>query len=352
MSKPGIEIDVFGTTAGGLTVDRYTLTNGRGMKVRIITFGATVTELWTPDRNGQFADVVLGFDDLASYETRSPYFGATVGRVAFRIVGAEFSLDGKQYRLTQNDGLHHLHGGTPGFSHVVWKAEPLYGEPIPTVKFTHRSSDGDQGYPGALDVTAIYALGEDNDLRIEFTATAEQATLLNMTHHSYFNFAGAGCGDILDHVVQIDADRWIPTSEPDVPTGQIADVGGTPFDFRQPTTIGSRIREAGGTPLGYDLCYLHNHADEGLVRVASASDRRSGRTMDVSTNEPGIVLYTSNFLDGTLKGKGGKTYAQHTALCLETGRPPDAIHHPKFPSIVLRPGTTYRHQCVYRFATM
>jgi aldose 1-epimerase len=351
MDKARLERHVFGKTADGKIVDRYTLSNGRGLKARIITFGATVTELWTPDRRGEPADVVLGFDDLESYEKRSPYFGATVGRVAFRIVGCEFTLDGKQYRLTQNDGKHHLHGGTPGFSHVVWQAEPLDGK-ISAVKFTHRSPDGDQGYPGTLEVAVVYSLSDENELQIDCTATTDRPTLLNMTHHSYFNLAGAGCGDVLDHVLQLDADRWIPTSEPDVPTGEIADVGGTPFDFRRPTTIGSRIREAGGTPLGYDLCYLHNHAGEGLTRVASVHDPRSGRSIDVSTNEPGIVLYTSNFLDGTLKGKRGKTYAQHTALCLETGRPPDAIHHPQFPSIVLRPGETYRHQCVYRFSTV
>lgn len=343
--------DLFGTTADGQTVDRYTLTNSRGMKVRIITFGATVTELWTPDNGGQLADIVLGFDDLASYETRSPYFGATVGRVAFRIVNREFSLDGRQYLLTQNDGAHHLHGGTPGFSHVVWRAEPLAG-PIPAVKFTHRSPDGDNGYPGTLDVTAVYSLTDDNELRIEFTATTGRPTLLNMTHHSYFNLSGPGSGTIHDHVLQLDADRWIPTLEPDVPTGQIADVRGTPFDFTQPTPVGSRLQEAGGTPVGYDLCYLHNKAGQGLARVANVHDPKSGRRIDVSTNEPGIVLYTSNFLDGTLKGKGGKTYAQHTALCLETGRPPDAIHHPLFPSIVLRPNETYHHECVYRFSTV
>jgi aldose 1-epimerase len=351
MSKAGVERDVFGRTDDGTVVDRYTLSNSRGVKVRIITFGATVTELWTSDRNGEFADIVLGFDDLESYEKRSPYFGATVGRVAFRIVGCEFTLDGKKHRLTQNDGQHHLHGGTPGFSHVVWRAEPLSDRPVPAIKFTHRSPDGDQGYPGTLDVAVVYSLNEENELRIDYTATTDRPTLVNMTHHSYFNLAAAGCGDILDHVLRLDADRWIPTSEPDVPTGEIADVGGTPFDFRQPMTIGSRIREAGGTPLGYDLCYLHNRVGESLPRVATVHSPRSGRSIDVSTSEPGIMLYTSNFLDGTLKGKGGKTYAQHTALCLETGRPPDAIHHPLFPSIVLRPGETYRQQCVYRFST-
>jgi aldose 1-epimerase len=349
LTMRGIERDIFGRTADGQTVERYTLVNGRGMKVRIITFGATVTELWTPDRDGNLADVVLGFDDVSSYETLSPYFGAIVGRVAFRVVGAEFTLDGKRHRLLANDGPHQMHGGRPGFSHLVWRAEPL-GDVVPSVKFTLLSPDGDQGYPGTLDTTVIYSLDDDNSLRIDCAAKTDRPTLVNLTHHSYFNLAGAGNGDVLDHRVEIDADHWIPAPIPDMPTGEIADVGGTPFDFRKPMTVGSRIHEAGGSPEGYDLCYLHNHAGEGLARVAAVEHPASGRVMEVSTNEPGIVLYTGNFLDGSLRGKQGKAYPQHAALCLETGRPPDAIHHAKFPPIVVRPGDPYRHQCVYRFS--
>ncbi len=344
-----IERDVFGKTSDGETVHRYTLINSHGLKVRIITFGATVTELWTPDRRGGLEDVVLGFDDLESYETRSPYFGCIAGRVAFRIVGGEFELDGVKHRLTLNDGAQHLHGGTRGFSRVVWRAEPVSGS-IPAVKFTHRSLDGDQGYPGTLDVAVIYSLSEEDELRIECTATTDRPTLVNLTHHSFFNLAGAHRGDVLNHVVQLDADRWIPAGRTDYPE-EVAAVNGTPFDFRKPTVVGARFHETGNTPEGYDLCYLHNHSTQGLVRVASVSEPHSGRMLDVLTNEPAIVLYTGNYLDGTLKGKEGVTYQRYAGLCLETGRPPDAIHHPRFPSTVIRPGEEYHHRCVYHFFT-
>lgn len=350
MNKPTLQKDLFGKTADGQTVDRYTLRNANGVTVCIITFGATVTELWTPDRHGTPADIVLGFDDLASYETKSPYFGCMIGRVAFRIVGAEFTLDGNQHRLTLNAGRQHLHGGARGFNSMVWHAEPLT-EPIPAVRFTHRSPDGDQGYPGTLDTAVVYSLNDENQLQIDCTATTDQPTLINLTHHGYFNLAGAGSGDILNHVLQLDADRWILAGDPNVPSASIRPVTGTPFDFNQPTPITSRIHETGGTPEGYDLCYLHNHANQGLARVATVSEPRSGRTIDVSTNEPAIVFFTGHNLDGSLRGKGGKTYPRYAGLCLETGRPPDAIHHPNFPSIVLRPGQTYHHQCVYRFST-
>jgi aldose 1-epimerase len=351
MSGLMIERDAFGETADGKTVDRYTLSNNRGMKVRIITFGATVTELWTPDRQGKLADVVLGFDDLESYETQSPYFGCMIGRVAFRIAGGEFELDGARHRLTLNDGQQHLHGGKQGFNRVVWRAAPV-SQPVPGVMLTHHSPDGDQGYPGALNVAVVYSLSEESELQIDCTATTDRPTLVNLTHHSYFNLAGAGHGDILNHVLRLDADRWIRSGKPGVPTGDVAAVSGTPFDFREPTAIGSRIHETGSAPDGYDLCYLHNHADLGLMRVANVSEPRCGRAMDVSTTEPAVVLYTGNYLDGTLKGKGGCRYEKHAGFCLETGRPPDAIHHPTFPSIVLRPGEKYWHRCVYRFSTI
>jgi aldose 1-epimerase len=348
MSGIRIESDTFGKTADGKTVERYTLSNSRGMTVRLITFGATVTELWTPDRRGRLADVVLGFDDLESYEMRSPYCGCIAGRVAFRIVGGEFELDGVKHRLTKNDGQQHLHGGKRGFNRVVWRAEPV-SQPVPAVKFTHRSPDGNEGYPGALDVTVVYSLSEENELRIDCTATTDRPTLVNLTHHSYFNLAGAGSGDVLNHVLQLDADRWIPAGHPSFPAEEVVAVSGTAFDFRKPMAIGARLHETGCTPEGYDLCYLHNHADQGLVRVASVNEPRFGRAMDVLTTEPAIVLYTGGYLDGTLKGKGGSAYNRYAALCLETGRPPDAIHHPGFPSIVLRPGEKYQHRCVYRF---
>ncbi|MDY0170745.1 MAG: aldose epimerase family protein, partial [Thermoguttaceae bacterium] len=229
MSNLPFEKDLFGRTADGVDVDRYTLRNSRGAMARIITFGATVTELWMPDRDGELADVVLGFDELGQYEQRGPYFGTVVGRVAFRIAGSKFELDGTEYRLTSHDGGPHLHGGARGFSHVVWQAEPTVIDGAPAVKLIYRSPDGDQGYPGALDTAVVYSLTEENELRIEWTAMTDRPTLVNLAHHGYFNLAGAGAGDILEHVLWLDADRWIPAEQPDLPSGEIVSVTGTPY---------------------------------------------------------------------------------------------------------------------------
>ncbi len=351
MPELPIEKDSFGRTADGIGVDRYTLRNSRGAMARIITFGATVTELWMPGRNGKLADVVLGFDELNPYEQRGAYFGAMVGRVAFRIAGSTFELDGTEYRLSSHDGGPHLHGGARGFSHVVWQAEATSVAGAPAVKLVYRSPDGDQGYPGALDTSVIYSLTEQNELRIECTALTDRPTLVNLAHHSYFNLAGATAGDVLGHVLWLDADRWIPAEQPDLPSGEVAAVSGTPFDFTQPMPIGARIGAGPGKVAGYDLCYLHNHPAGTLARVGTVSEPTGGRVLDVLTTEPAIVLYTGDYLDGTLLGKGGVAYAKHAGVCLETGRPPDAVHHPQFPSTVLRPGETYRHTCVYRFST-
>jgi len=345
MNDVGVEKDLFGTTADGVQVDRYTLRNANGAVARIITYGATVTELHLPDRDGRFDDVVLGFDNLAQYEAESPYFGCVVGRVAFRIARGKFELDGKSYQLTLNNGPHHLHGGVKGFSKVVWEAEPTESEDAPAVKFTHLSPDGDQGYPGNLRIAAVYTLTERNELKIDFTATTDQPTPVNLTHHGYFNLAGAASGDVLDHVLSIDAEWYTPLGEDLTPTGQIAPVEGTPLDFTEPTRIGAR---QGG---GYDLSYLHNLLGGSLAHVATAWDPGTGRVMEVHTTAPGIVLYTGVYLDGTLKGKGGAVYGKHAGFCLETGHPPDAVHHPDFPSVILRPGQTYRHMCTYRFST-
>ncbi len=351
MCKLPIEKNVFGQTADGADVDRYTLRNSRGAMARVITFGATVTELWMPDRDGKLADVVLGFDQLGQYEQHGPYFGAIVGRVAFRIAGSKFELDAAEYRLSSYDGGPHLHGGARGFSHMVWQAEPTTIDDAPAVKLTYRSPDGDQGYPGTLDTAVVFSLTEDNELRIECTAITDRPTLVNLAHHGYFNLAGAGAGDILGHLLQIDADRWIPAEQPDLPSGEVAPVEGTPFDFTHPTRIGARIGTGPGKVEGYDLCYMHNHPGGNLARVASVSESSTGRTLEVLTNEPAVVLYTGDYLDGTLVGKHGVAYPKHAGVCLETGRPPDAVHHPHFPSTVLRPGETYRHTCIYRFTT-
>lgn len=351
MGKIDVEKDFFGNTADGISVDRYTLRNKHGIMVRIITYGATVTELWVPDREGNLADVVLGFDNVSQYETQDAYFGCTVGRVAFRIANGSFVLDGKSYELTRNDGPHHLHGGTKGFSRVVWQATPVSTGDGASVRFSYRSPDGDQGYPGTLDVAVLYTLTDENELRIEYTATTDQPTPVNLTHHSYFNLGGAGSGDVLGHVVQLDADRWIPAEEPDLPSGEIVFTKNTPYDFNQPTPIGARIAQTDRRSMGYDLCYLRNCPDGRLARVATLHEPVAGRAIDVSTTEPSVVLYTANYLNGSLRGKHGVAYQKHAGVCLETGRPPDAVHYPHFPSTILRPGECYNHTCVYRFYT-
>jgi aldose 1-epimerase len=305
-----------------------------------------VTELWVPDRHGRLDDVVLGFDNLHQYEAESPYFGSTIGRVAFRITGAEFTLDGQTYRLTRNAGQHHLHGGVRGLSKVVWQAESLPDSQAPAVQFLYRSPDGDQGYPGNLDVAVLFKLTGPNELRIDYTAIADQTTPVNLTHHSYFNLAGAAQGDVLGHVVQLDADRFTPTDSAMIPTGEIVSVQGTPFDFTRARPIGERLEEVGG----YDLSYLRRVVDSSLARVALLEETLSGRRLEVLTTAPAIVLYTGNALDGSLRGKGGVFYRRHTGLCLETGHLPDSVHHDNFPSIILRPGETYRQTCLFRFS--
>lgn len=345
----GLEIDAFGHTADGTPVQRYTLRSGCRMMLRALTYGATVTELWTPDRRGDPADVVLGFDDLAAYETESPYFGCMVGRVAFRIVGGQVDLDGRSYPLPCNGGPNHMHGGPRGFSKRVWQAEPVVSGGTPAVKFTLSSPDGDQGYPGSLEVAVIYSLTDDCALAIDCTATTDRPTLVNLTHHSYFNLAGSGSGDVLDHRLWIDADRWIRSPRSDRSTDEIAAVSGTPYDFRTPKAIGTDLSGVDAAVGGYDLCYVHNHPQGEPARVAAVWEPSTGRTLEVHTTEPAIVLYTGDYLDGSLRGKKGAVYPKHAGLCLETGRPPDAIHHPWMPSPILRPGQTYRHRCVYRF---
>lgn len=350
MNKPAIAKAPFGTTAEGARVERYTLRNARGASARLITFGATLTELWMPDRRGELADVVLGFDNLRQYETQSPYFGCIVGRTAFRIFHGKFMLDGQSRQLDLNAGPHHMHGGAKGFSHVVWQAEASMTDDGPSVRLCYRSPDGDQGYPGTLDAVVVYTLTDENALCIECTATTDQPTPINLTHHSYFNLAGAGRGDILGHVLQLDADRWCADEETEQPEGQTVASAGTPYDFARPTAIGARIDATDPNDKGYDKCHLLSRSGDGLVRVATLSEPCCGRSMDVLTTEPSIVLYTGNYLDGSLRGKSGLTYSRRAGVCLETGLPPNAVNLPQFSGSILRPGQTYRHTCVYRFS--
>jgi aldose 1-epimerase len=346
-----LQCESFGRTRDGQAVERYTLRGPGGFAVRIISYGATVTELFVPDRDGRPADVVLGFDDLASYESHSPYFGCAVGRVAFRIPGGQFALDGRTYPLDRNSGMHHLHGGTGGFSWRVWDAEPVVGEQGPAVRFRLFSEDGDQGYPGRVEATVVYGLIENNGLRIDWSAATDRPTPINLTHHGYFNLAGAGAGDVLQHLLQIDADRYSETDAETIPTGNLPSVTGTPLDFQHPVRIGQRVGKAAGQVDGYDLAYLLRSEPHEIRHVASLVDPVSGRKMDVLTDAPALVLYTGNHLDGTLQGKLGRTYPRFGGLCLETGNLPAAVHHSQFPPIIVRPGQVYRHTCIYRFPT-
>jgi aldose 1-epimerase len=316
------------------------------MSVKIITYGATVTELLAPDSRGRLDDVVLGFDNFHQYETDNPYFGCAVGRVAFRITNAEFDLNGKTYHLTRNAGPHHLHGGTRGLSKIVWLAEPLADPQVPAVRFRQRSPDGDQGYPGNLDVAVVYTLTPQNELRIDYTATTDQDTPVNLTHHGYFNLAGAGSGDVRGHVLQLDADRYTPMTPAAIPTGEIVSVQGTPYDFTRSKPLGAEMDRVGG----YDLSYLRSAAGRALARVALLEEPVSGRRMEVLTTSPALVLYTSNTFDGHLQGKGKVSYRKHAAVCLETGHLPDSVHQPTFPSIILPAGETYRETSIYRFS--
>jgi len=342
-----IEQERFGLTQRGEAVDRLILTNRNGARASVLTYGGTVTELWMPDRCGLLADVVLGFDSLEAYETRSPYFGCLVGRVAFRIAGGTFTLDGRTIELSKNRGGHHLHGGTRGFSWQVWQVESTMDDP-PSVRFNLFSPAGDEGYPGNLGVAATYTLTADNTLRLEFEATTDAPTPVNLTHHGYFNLNGAGKAAVLDHVVEIDADRYCEGDAQAVPTGRLPAVAGTPWDFRaKPEPIGRRIAEVGGYDLGYLL-----RPEPGLRWAARVSSPISGRSLEVWTTEPALIFYTGNALDGTLCGKGGSVYGQYGGVCLETGRLPDSVHQPHFPSIMLEAGQTYRHVCEYRFSTV
>lgn len=328
----------------------FTATNSHGTKAKWISRGATLTELHVPDRDGNLADVVLGFDDAAGYSTKAnQHFGATTGRYANRIANGKFELDGTEYQLAINNGPNHLHGGpNEALDKVEWQGEPLADGN--GVKFNYTSPDGQESFPGTLNVEVTYTLTDENAVRIEYTATTDKPTIVNLTNHSYFNLAGHGEGDILDHVVWIDADRYTPTDDTSIPTGEIAKVDGTPFDFRTPLKIGARIGELVETPAGgYDHNYVLNGKVGTVRKIAEVCAPKSGRVLTVETDQPGVQFYTGNFLAGQT-AKAGKTYPGYSAFCLETQHFPDSPNKPDFPSTVLRPGETYRHVCVYGFS--
>ena len=346
-----VEKTSFGTTKDGQAVDLYTLTNAKGVVAKVMTYGALLTELHVPDRDGQMADVVLGFQTLQVYEADHPYFGATIGRVANRIAKGKFRLGGQEYTLATNNGPNHLHGGLRGFDKRVWKAQPVSVGGVPAVRFTYASADMEEGYPGALTATVVYTLTNANELRLDYTATTYKPTIVNLTNHSYFNLAGDGQGTILDHELTIMADRYTPVDDTLIPTGEIASVRGTVMDFNRPTAVGARIGEVPGpAPGGYDHNYVLSHGGGVLAMSATARDPKSGRLMDVLTTEPGVQLYTGNFLDGSLTGKAGVAYQKHFGFCLETQHFPDSINQPAFPPVVLQPGRTFKSTTVYRFS--
>jgi aldose 1-epimerase len=352
--KPALTRAAFGQLPDGTAVESFTLRNAHGIEVRAITYGGIIVSLRVPDRAGRFDDVVLGYDDLAGYLRQSPYFGAIVGRYGNRIAKGRFTLDGKTYTLATNNGPNHLHGGVKGFDKVVWKAEPTSVAGGAAVTFRYTSPDGEEGYPGALSARVTYTLTDRDELSFEYAATTDKPTPVNLTQHSYFNLAGAG-HDILGHELTIDADRFTPVDATLIPTGQLAPVSGTPFDFRRPTAIGARIgrddeqlRRGGG----YDHNFVINRTREGLVQAARLVDPGSGRMLDVQTTEPGVQFYTGNFLDGSITGKGGTVYSRRSGLCLETQHFPDSPNQPAFPSTILRPGKEYRSKTVLTFGVM
>lgn len=345
--RAGVTRASFGAISGQ-PVDIFTLRNANGIEIKATNYGGIITSIVVPDRNGRPGDIVLGFDDLQAYAKDSPYFGAIVGRYGNRIAKGHFTLDGHTYTLAVNNGPNHLHGGLKGFDKVIWHAEPLAGST--GLVLSRRSPDGEEGYPGNLDVRVTYRLTDDNRLVIDYHATTDKATPVNLTQHSYFNLAGEG--DVLGHELTIDADRYTPVDANLIPTGELAPVEGTPFDFRKSTAIGARIdtpnlqlKNAGG----YDHNWVLNRKGTGLQLAARVVEPKTGRTLEVSTTQPGLQFYSGNFLDGTLKGKGGRVYVKHAGLCLETQHFPDSPNHPDFPSTILRPGEQYDTQTVFRF---
>lgn len=347
----------FGKLPDGREARLYTLTDSSGLEVAITDFAGSVVRLLVPDRGGRRADVVLGFDTVAPYTKDSPFFGALVGRVGNRIAHGRFTLEGQTYTLATNNapaGIPcHLHGGIVGFDKVLWSAEPITREGRPALRLRYTSADGEEGYPGNLAVEVVYSLTADAGLRIDYSATTDRPTPVNLTNHSFFNLAGAGHGTILGHELTLHARRYTPVTPGLIPTGEIAPVAGTPFDFTTPHTIGQRIGandEQLRNGSGYDHNFVLDSADGSLALAATVSEPVSGRRMDVLTTEPGLQLYTGNFLTGQLTGKSGALYAHRGGLCLETQHFPDSVNQPSFPSTILRPGQTYRSTTVYRFS--
>jgi aldose 1-epimerase len=348
--KAGVEHGAFGKLEDGTAVEAFTLRNSRGASARVITYGATLTNLWVPDRKGVEGDVVLGFDDLKGYLGDHPHFGGIVGRFANRIAKGKFSIDGQEYTLATNNGPNTLHGGTISFDHRVWKGEEVADGKGAAVRLTYVSPDGEEHFPGRLTTTVVYTLTEKNELKLEYTAKTDKPTTLNLTNHTYFNLRGGG--DVLGYTLTLNASRYTPADSTLIPTGELAPVKGTAYDFTKPMTIGSRIgevekiKEAGG----YDINYAVDGEIGKLRPAAKVVDEVSGREMEVWTTQPGVQLYTANWLNGSIKGKGGVAYTRFGAVCLETQNYPDAVNHANFPSAILRPGEVFHAETIYRFS--
>jgi len=350
--RPRLTKAPFERMPDGQVVDLISLRSPSGVEMTVLSYGGTIVSLKTPDRSGALDDIVLGFDDLGSYREKSPYFGCLIGRYGNRIAKGKFMLDGAPYTLATNNGVNHLHGGIKGWDKVVWGAEPFQHATGVGVVLTYTSKDGEEGYPGTVKATVTYTLTDMGQLIVDYKATTDKATVINLTQHSYFNLAGGKTNDILGHALMLNAAQYTPVDDTLIPTGEIAPVEGTPFDFRTSTAIGARINAAHQQITygkGYDHNFVLTRTGPGLVEAARVVEPVTGRTMTITTTEPGIQFYSGNFLDGTLTGKGGRTYPHRAGFCLETQHYPDSPNQPKFPPTVLRPGEEYKSQTVFTF---
>ena len=352
--KPKIIKESFGKLPDGQDVEIYTLSNKNGVEVRIMTYGGVVVSLRTPDRKATLDDIVLGFERVEDYLKENPFFGALVGRYGNRIAKGKFKLGGKQYTLAVNNGENHLHGGLKGFDKALWTAKPLDTTAGVGVELTHTSPDGDEGYPGALQVKVTYTLTDQNEVKIDYFAITDKETVVNLTNHSYFNLRGAGEGEIISTELMINADKFTPVDKGLIPTGEMRPVKGTPFDFTKPKPIGQNIYDETDEQIkfggGYDHNFVLNKGAGGLTKAAEAYDSKTGRVLEVFTTEPGVQFYTGNFLDGKLSGKGNKAYNKRFAFCLETQHYPDSPNKPEFPTTTLRPGEKYQSQTTWKFS--
>ena len=346
-SKLEITKKSYGTTSAGNEVTQYICTNNNGLVLEMVDYGATVTAVKTPDRDGKLANITLHCSDMSGYEACTSYFGSSVGRFCNRIAGGKFSIGDEPFTLATNNGPNHLHGGKVGFDKRIWKSTELQGDDFVGVRFSLTSDDGDEGYPGKLETVVEYILNNNNEMIVDFKAKTDKPTHVNLTNHNYWNLAGAGSGKIYDHQLKIEADKYLPVDDTGIPTGKLADVKNTPFDFTEFQPIGKRLNLIGGTPGGYDHCYALNSADGQLALAAIVKDPSSGRVMEIHTTQPGLQFYSGNFLDGQ-PGSGG--FAQHNAFCLETEHFPDAPNQPEFSTTLLKPGDQYHQKTVHKFS--